>query len=485
MGAVTAASVTAGSQRSASSPLRLTAHPLQRCGARAVAVLAGRDSPADVSIAGLDIVAERLTGDIARAAVAREGSPAYDWWKVLFALYPNSPATHSKRSKDLGLIRQKIAALFDHDRPDAAGRPCVFCGQAARMVWGKDLLPMFDTAKAVNTLPPQTLGWPVCRACRIAMWALPYGAWLTVGSATVLSCANDEVERDFVARNVIRARRILQLGFTSLPANASAELVTLRALREHAASTPAGSTLWAFKNDNQAPWLRVTATRGGIPTFLRKMQADPDCRRGWSALAATLTVRDGKSGQVKVSGAVRAARTLFDAADQPGIYPRDRLPRQLFSLASDLSRFSARTLLAWRALCRLFVEVMYGMDVSQVKPVRELVTEWITQEKNPRGRFNEYARVSGSAFKLQKLLMAASARLLLDGRKPPDITGVAAVLLDPGQDGWRLRGLLFFDVVADLAGRGVEIGQKTGDEDDEDPGDSIGTPDDDPEDQDR
>jgi CRISPR-associated protein Cst1 len=89
--------------------------------------------------------------------------------------------------------------------------------------------------------------------------------------------------------------------------------------------------------------------------------------------------------------------------------------------------------------------------------------------------------VSGSAFKLQKLLMQASARLLLDGREPPDITGVAPALLDPGQDGWRLRGLLFFDVVADLAGRDVQIGQKTEDEVSDD--DAIGSSDDDPEDQ--
>jgi CRISPR-associated protein Cst1 len=157
-----------------------------------------------VTVADLDTVADRLTGDITRASVAPKDSGAYDWWKVLYALYPNSPATHSKRSRDLALIRPKVAAQFVDGSPDAAVWPCVFCGQVARVVWGKDRLPMFDSAKAVNTLPPRSLGWPVCRGCRIAMWALPYGAWLTAGSATVLSCASDEVEGDFVARNVTR-----------------------------------------------------------------------------------------------------------------------------------------------------------------------------------------------------------------------------------------------------------------------------------------
>ena len=140
--------------------LRLTAHPLQRCGARAVAALAGCAGPAEVADPDLDSVAGRLADDMARAAVAAKGSAAYDWWKVLFALYPNSPPTHSSRSKDPAVLRPKFAALFGPDKPGSAAKPCVFCGQLAAAVWGKDRLPMFDSTKALNSLPPQTLGSP-------------------------------------------------------------------------------------------------------------------------------------------------------------------------------------------------------------------------------------------------------------------------------------------------------------------------------------
>jgi CRISPR-associated protein Cst1 len=85
VGAVSLADV----RTAAGVPLLLTAHPLQRCGARAVALLAGRSAPAGVTVADLDAVADRLTGDVARASVAPKDSGAYDWWKVLFALYPN------------------------------------------------------------------------------------------------------------------------------------------------------------------------------------------------------------------------------------------------------------------------------------------------------------------------------------------------------------------------------------------------------------
>jgi CRISPR-associated protein Cst1 len=81
------------------------------------------------------------------------------------------------------------------------------------------------------------------------------------------------------------------------------------------------------------------------------------------------------------------------------------------------------------------------------------------QEPNPRGRFNEYVGAAGRAFELQKLMIRATARLMLDGRQPADITAVAPSLFATDGNGWRLRGLLFFDVVAELVNQGVQIGR--------------------------
>lgn len=437
--------------------LVLTGHPLQRCGARAVAELA-KVSVRDVTADALDVVADTVTRAIVRGAAAVNDTDAYDWWKVLFALYPNSPATHSKRSRDPAELKIVISQLFAADQEDKDAAPCEFCGQPTTVVWGKDKLPMFDSLKAVNTLPPGLAGWPVCRACRIAMWTLPYGAWVTAGSATVLSCPQDEIERRFVRRNVERARRIQLLGFTGLSAHASPETVTLGALREHGGRAAIGTTLWVFKNDNQDAWLRVTSTRGGIPTFIRAMFADPDCRAGWGALQAVLIERD-KDGDIKASGVAAAARTLFDPAERPGSPVVDRLPRELLRLSKDLDKRTGRTLTAWRALCRLYLEVIHQMDAGQVKPARELITAWIMQEPNPRGRFNEYVGAAGRAYELQKLMMRAAARLMLDGRQPADISAVAPALFASDANGWRLRGLLFFDVIGDLVSQGVEIGR--------------------------
>jgi len=442
----------------AAASLVLTGHPLQRCGARAVAELAEVSDADHVTPDALDAVADVLTTMIVEAAAAHHDAVAYDWWKVLFALYPNSPATHSRRSRDKRELKVVIGQLFAADWEGECSPPCAFCGQPAATVWGKDKLPMFDSLKAVNTLPPGLPGWPVCRACRIAMWALPYGAWVTAGSATVLSCPQDEVERRFVQKNVARARRIQMLGFTALSANASPETVTLGALRAHGGRAAVGTTLWMFKNDNQEAWLRVTATRGGVPAFLRALFADPDCRTGWGALQAVLTERD-KDGAIKTSGIAAAARTLFDPADRPGSPAGDRLQRELLRLSRDFDKRTGHTLTAWRALCALHLEVTHQMDVGQLKPARELITAWITQEPNPRGRFNEYVAAAGRAYDLQKLMVRATARLMLDGRHPADLTAVAPALFASDGNGWRLRGLLFFDVVEELVNQGVEIGR--------------------------
>ncbi|MGD9482798.1 hypothetical protein WDH52_05970 [Streptomyces sp. TRM70308] len=274
-------------------PLASTSHPLQRAGAWAVAVLAGRASPHEVTSAELDAVASRVVADVSTAALAAKDTVAYDWWKVLLALYPNSKATHSKRSRDRAVLESGISEMFVPDISGVPAWPCTFCGARATVVWAKLSLPLFDTNKVLNTLPPGVPGWPVCRGCRVAAWALPYGAWVTAGSATVLSCEEDAAEREFAARNVLHAQRVMQLGFPrARRPGARAELIAARALGAIRPGLPAAATLWSFKNDNKEPWLRVTRTRRAVPLFLATVEGNADLRSAWSRLERALTRRD-------------------------------------------------------------------------------------------------------------------------------------------------------------------------------------------------
>ncbi|GAB3460090.1 hypothetical protein GCM10027570_44590 [Streptomonospora sediminis] len=438
--------------------VRLSEHPLQRCGARSVAELAGRPSPDRVTAEDLESVAERIVEDVVAAASAAKSSAAYDWWKVLFALYPNSKPTHAKRPKDPEVLRREVAAMFAPDGGGGPVRPCAFCTAAATVVWAKAALPMFDSDRVLNTLPTGLAGWPVCRPCRVAMWALPYGAWVTAGWAAVLTSDTPQVEREFVARNTVRALRIQQLGFDTGSAGRGPEAAAVQVLRPDVAEQEAAATLWVFKNDNQEPWLQVRSTRSGTARFLERMLTDSQCRAGWRELRQVMQRRDA-SGRVQVDGATAAARTLFD----PDLQPADRLVSQLRYQAREPGRLSWQTLHQWRALSALYLEVMYGVDNHDLKPVAALLAEWITADSS-RGRFNEYRRAADHGYLLHKVLMNASGRLTLDDprRVPVPPEKVDEVVAGGGLR-WQARCHLWFEVLVQLHERGASLA--TGEDD--------------------
>lgn len=444
-------------------PLVATSHPFQRAGAWSVAVLAERRSPFEVTEADLDTVASHLVEDVSTAAAAAKDTAAYDWWKVLFALYPNSKATHSKRPRDRSLLRVSIAEMFSVDGEGMQTRPCTFCRSAAVAVWTKTMLPMFDTNKALNTLPPGVPGWPVCRGCRIAAWALPYGAWVTAGSATVLSCEEEQAERLFSARNVLRARRLMRIGFEGLPAGARPELVVLRALTAARESTPAASTLWSFKNDNQEPWLRVTRTRRGVPVFLTTIQGNAELHRGWRLLELALIRRD-KKGHVIANGSAEAARLLFEADDG-----RSRtFLYQLHHMLSELDRnWTARDRAAVTRLARTYAEEILGMK-PDLMPVATLIADWIQHGSgSPRGRLAEYRSVALSDYKLGALLTQAQFRLMLDGRPLAAGADDWRPFIQQRPRAWEQRMLLSATVLELLQKRGVAVNGKPADTDEQ------------------
>lgn len=449
-----------GSLNPAPQLVALTRHPLQRCGAWATAVLGGRSAPDELTSTDLNAVITRLVADVvtSASASAQQNTAAYDWWKVLFALYPNSKATHNKRIKNPAELHAQIAQFFTPDAASDGAWCCTFCGQPTGTLWAKSQLPMFDTAAALNTLPPDLAGWPVCRGCRIALWALPYGAWVTAGSATVVMCRNPAIERRFVASNVKRAGRIQQLGFTGIPADASAEAVTLAALRAHTADAPADAVLWSFKNDNQDPWLQVTAARQATTRLLQRIESDAVIRRGWNGLRHALSRRDKQS-----RGYTAIARTLFDGEQRH----TDRILRELRRELADPPAHHGYVD-GCRSLARAYQEEMYGMDTTRLAPARDLIVAWILAGTSHRGRFNEYVKGANSAYPLARLLEHAAARIHLDGARPPDITAISPMLLTGGQDGWRWRAQLFFEVSAALSAADASIGRTPTEEDDVD-----------------
>jgi CRISPR-associated protein Cst1 len=444
-------------------PLTMTGHPLQRAGAWAVAVLSQRRHPQDVTRDDLDQIASRLVDDVCTAATARSGTAAYDWWKVLFALYPNSKATHSRRPGTRAELEADIAALFAPDSDDGtAAHPCTFCGTPTSSVWTKTNLPMFDTNKAVNTLPPAVAGWPVCRGCRIAAWALPYGAWVTAGSATVLSCESEDAERRFAERNVLRARRVMQFGFGKLPAGSRPELVALNAVR-YAGAELAASTLWSFKNDNQEPWLRVTHTRRAAPRFIAIVQGNAPLRRGWRLLELALT-RRGAGGEVTTSGPAEAARLLFEYEEGGG---RSFL-LHLHRVASDSgTRLTPAHRVDLTRLAFTYAKEILGME-PDLTPVATMVADWIQHgDGSPRGRWAEFESAHLDPYKLGLVLSLAKRRLYMAGRHVATHENQWRPLIQRRPRSWEQRMLLGMAVVRTLQERGVAVSRPPADPEEE------------------
>lgn len=482
--------------------LTLTEHPLQRCGAWSVSVLASYVSawsepgsapdietprpdaaapdPSKVTPDQLNQVSERIADDAARAAVARPNEAEYDWWKILFALYPNSPPTHAQRKRDHRTLRAEMVKLLGPDPAEGELRPCVFCGVPSSVLWSKSLLPLFDTNRVLNTLPPGVAGWPVCRACRVAMWALPYGAWLTAGSATVLTCNSPRIEREFARVNVLRAIRIQHAGFRSLSAGAGPEAVVVAALREHADAhmryghgesndtadgAAISATLWIFKNDNQDPWLRVYGTRVGVTKFLRRISADPDARAGWKRLRRAMERRSSPDSE-RVDGETAVARLLFQSEGENS----DPLLRELHSRLLDPEVLPQRAIDQLCALSRIYLEVMHDMDVAELSPVADIFVRWISQEST-RGRFNEFRQaITSPGWELPRLYVNASARLFLDGNLPAGLRNgidVDRIRLPFEKNDWRGRVALYTVVLSELIKAKVEVGKTEDDLEDD------------------
>jgi CRISPR-associated protein Cst1 len=238
--------------------VKLTPFPFQRVGAHAAAAIAGKPAPDALTADDLDAVVKTIVGDCAAAAAAAKDGPGYAWWKVLFACFPNSPATHAARARwgDTG-IRDRLEALF---APDAeVTGPCDMCGEPAAQRWGKGLRPLAASAKYINNGPVR----PLCRECRICMWTLPYGSAsngklvITAESgATKTSGCEIAIARRCTALN----REAIAARLTDWPSGAWYLDPAWGGLREH----PEDLTLLRWRDDSKEPWLEtwmITAER--------------------------------------------------------------------------------------------------------------------------------------------------------------------------------------------------------------------------------
>jgi hypothetical protein len=288
------------------SGVELTAHPLQRIGAYALACLVGAGDPTRLTAEGFGAAVEEMRRHALAAAQVRDTKrPEGFWLKSSLSFFPNSPMNHpSNARKDDATVTAAVRRW--RQAPDEQmwpGAACVLCGQAAVRFFGKLDVPLAESDSYRNTTPRGHAGMALCWPCVCSFHALPYGCRLTGGPAIAVHSWDEDFLRETVSYQVQRNRRLITVGGGSTR-QPPGEVVALLALRRYANPVIAGVELLVFSNNNRGQTLRIEAMDQPLAEWLRRTARMPKLRRAFPAL-----LRAHRTGEV--AGQVGLARNAF------------------------------------------------------------------------------------------------------------------------------------------------------------------------------
>ncbi|WP_267595440.1 hypothetical protein [Carbonactinospora thermoautotrophica] len=428
--------------------LVLTAHPLQRVGAYALAELTGAEEPEKVTPEGFRTAVEKMTADAVRAAKVRDTkAPDGFWLKVSLSFFPNSKMNHNAQLKksdeelDAGIREWRTP-------PELASWPgvrCVLCGREAVGFYGKVDVPLAESHLYRNTTPRGHAGLALCWPCVCSFHALPYGCRLTGGPSIALHSWDERFLARVVSRQVERNHQHIVLGRAAdkIPAR---EVVALHALRHYGERLTAGVELLVFSNNNKGQTLEIHSLEQPLAEWLRKTARRPELRQGFAAL---LRAHAGPKSPGVVGLARNAfhdperipaacARYLADRFDRSGLVPSD---------AADLA-----------GLCSSFaIEVMWMKenDLAEIKATAHSVALLLNRETSA-GKLREFHSTLKDPGRMQAWLRTRAVEWTLNPPEGADrpLLGSRAfqLLFDTGSDNraWFHRQLLFVAVLEEL-----------------------------------
>ncbi|CAO5168469.1 CRISPR-associated protein Cst1 [Frankia sp. AiPs1] len=431
----------------------LTAHPLQRVGAFALAGLAaqmtgsgdGPQWPTGLPEADFDAAVEQMIDHAAAAAEAGRRREENFWLKASGAFFPNSKMNHRptlpkrSRTENTARIREWRTMPDPASWPNA---PCALCGRPAVGFYGKVDVPLVDAAGYCNTTPRGHEGLALCWPCVSCFHALPYGTRLTGGPSTAIHSWDEEFLKATTRSQVYRsAREIRGLAAPRGGGRYEHERTALCALRRYDRRLHAGVEVLVFSNDNRGASLGMYRVDEALAEWLRSTIRDPQRRRGWRSLLSAYEF-------APVAGNRRLAR---DALHRPW--------RIFVTAAARLT--TARNLRAMprfdaglTALTYSFLHEVMDVnqtDIDQVETLAaEIAREIVTDDRSsPLMSFQVACR---NVRALQKWLeIKAVGRTLRrgsSGESAPLVTVAQfRLLFDPDGQGWLYRRLLLIAVL--------------------------------------
>ncbi|MCX4825996.1 hypothetical protein OG883_40685 [Streptomyces sp. NBC_01142] len=452
------------------SRLVLTAHPLQRIGAYALAALVDCDRPEDLAPEDFNDAVEQIDGHAIQAALLRDSKAINGFWlKCSLSLFPNSPMNHNSNGrKSDDAIRERIRTW--HALADPATWPgvsCVLCGRPAVDFFGHRDVVLAESVSYRNTTPRGHEGMALCRPCHVCFYALPYGSHLTGGSSVAVHSWDERFLRRAVTRQVDRSLRIAETGDPSRRQTDVREVVALTSLRRYGERVTDGVDLLVYNNFNGKPSLEAHSLEQPLAEWLRMTSRAPKLRRGFTALLLAHATKTD-------AGVVALARNAFrDPARILGRGVR-YLGGLVTTTAPDRERVADLAALLYSFTTE--VTLMNEKDLSEIRLTAGRIARLLSEETSG-GKLRRFRADLKDSPKLRSWLTSHGVQWAIKppkGSEGPLATERAFTLLfAPGADNpaWFHRDLLLVGVLEELSRLGWQAKEDAdGDKDDEELG---------------
>ncbi|RLK58374.1 hypothetical protein [Actinokineospora cianjurensis] len=425
----------------------LTAHPLQRVGAYAMAALAGQSGdsrPYPVAPQDFERVMGVVRGDLVRAALLKDSKvPGGFWLKMSYSLFPNTPVNHpSNGRKSASEIEAAVGRWFT--RPEAEkwpGTACVLCGRAAVGFYGKADVALAESESYRNSTPRGHAGMSLCWPCLMCFRALPYGCRLTGGPSITVHSWDEPFLRQTVGRQVRRTRRLAVVGDADAVETEAREVTVLTALRDYHGRVRAGVDLMVFNNNNRGQMLEVCSLSQPLAEWLRRVPHE----KGWAAVERAQAGKD-------TPGKVGLARNAFRR-------PESIFVRAVHALMPAVLAGEREHVRAVVTLLRSFVTevlLMHDNDLREIDATAAKIALLFGKETSG-GKLKGLRAALREPQKLRSWLSTRAVEWAIDPRDDaaaPFVSRRALVLMfgpDPDNPAWFYRQYLLMGVLQELA----------------------------------
>lgn len=445
--------------------MALTAHPLQRAGAYALASLAGVSDPRTVTAEQFRTVVTRMVDDLIATSTVAKGQPGWYLFGVSYVLWPNCALHYKSKRTPEGIAAWRACPPAD-SWPSA---PCTLCGRPAAAWYGKGDIPLGASVEHRNTTARDHEGTPLCFPCVSSFHALPYAC---TASGGLLNGIHTWDER-FMARitqSEVRdnLRGILARGNLKGGGGTFAlEFAALKALRWWDHRVTAGVQTLQFSNNNQDQKFQSEVIEQPLAEWLRSTLRCSDRRSGFRYLAHA-------QATAKVSGLRMLSWRAFHHPEQIPSRAIGWLREQILDPPKRAALGSIPAAVPPLApLIRSYlVEVLHVLesDVTHVVAVAHRVADVVADDDKRLKKFTVATRRPNDLKAWLKAEIADWSRKRPAEAESDPFISVRQwrVLFDSGNTSWSARELLFVATFEELATRGAKVAaveEGTSDED--------------------